>query len=447
MATITAKFSGTCKRCGGAFPAGAKINWEKGAGSTHVACPTAGAPTAARLTPVPATSASIDAAPYVVWEMIRGGGGAAHVARQIGTTRLYAAAGGVDLGCGRVQDLPQIRDGATVEAAVHGVYVVVGAGNWRYQNAEDNEDMGDMGGANSSGPLYLRRATAEEVEADTARRWEAGRPARERITREAAEKVAAEQAQAAWVAACASTVTQEARAAFVPPKGMTAGYYVEHPEAIDVCLGSVGCGMHVIEYLTPDERTERTATLTDIWQERRYDHGEWRTTGSYLRAWGYHGQIVAERYTYIYDFDQPVCVAGCADLMRVVRDRDEQRRIAQEAERAIRDRIYAGDAPLICERFIAALEVLGTVGDQTAFGEEARKPLPADWTTLRDEIVALGAAAFVEPAAGAGALATLLYSATGGRPGVAGGRHGGSPRFVYGEWKKIHAVAATQRAA
>lgn len=39
MSTITAKFPGTCIRCGQPFPAGASITWTKGVGSEHVACP------------------------------------------------------------------------------------------------------------------------------------------------------------------------------------------------------------------------------------------------------------------------------------------------------------------------------------------------------------------------------------------------------------------------
>lgn len=37
--TITAKFDGTCKKCGNRILAGALINWEKGSGASHVECP------------------------------------------------------------------------------------------------------------------------------------------------------------------------------------------------------------------------------------------------------------------------------------------------------------------------------------------------------------------------------------------------------------------------
>ena len=37
--TITAKYSGTCRKCGGHFEAGTPINWVKDQGSEHVTCP------------------------------------------------------------------------------------------------------------------------------------------------------------------------------------------------------------------------------------------------------------------------------------------------------------------------------------------------------------------------------------------------------------------------
>jgi hypothetical protein len=36
---IVAKYAGKCERCGGGFASGASIEWEKGKGSRHVACP------------------------------------------------------------------------------------------------------------------------------------------------------------------------------------------------------------------------------------------------------------------------------------------------------------------------------------------------------------------------------------------------------------------------
>ena len=38
--TMTAKFGGSCKRCGGRFPVGTKIDWNPGGrGATHMMCP------------------------------------------------------------------------------------------------------------------------------------------------------------------------------------------------------------------------------------------------------------------------------------------------------------------------------------------------------------------------------------------------------------------------
>ena len=36
--TITSKFSGKCKKCGGSFAAGEKIEWSKEEGPRHVVC-------------------------------------------------------------------------------------------------------------------------------------------------------------------------------------------------------------------------------------------------------------------------------------------------------------------------------------------------------------------------------------------------------------------------
>jgi Family of unknown function (DUF6011) len=49
--TMTAKFAGTCKRCGGRFLAGTQIEWKKGEGATHVAEP--GKPCGSYAQPVP----------------------------------------------------------------------------------------------------------------------------------------------------------------------------------------------------------------------------------------------------------------------------------------------------------------------------------------------------------------------------------------------------------
>lgn len=46
MATIIAKFPGTCASCRCAIKAGDKIEWQKGAPSRHVVCPAGGQPMA-----------------------------------------------------------------------------------------------------------------------------------------------------------------------------------------------------------------------------------------------------------------------------------------------------------------------------------------------------------------------------------------------------------------
>lgn len=39
MATITARFAGVCRKCGGPFRAGATVEWSRAAGTAHVTCP------------------------------------------------------------------------------------------------------------------------------------------------------------------------------------------------------------------------------------------------------------------------------------------------------------------------------------------------------------------------------------------------------------------------
>ncbi len=53
--TLTAKFPGTCRRCGEAFPKGATIRWSKGAGSYHLAAE-CGATSGATVTPERSTA-------------------------------------------------------------------------------------------------------------------------------------------------------------------------------------------------------------------------------------------------------------------------------------------------------------------------------------------------------------------------------------------------------
>ena len=42
--TITAKFAGTCRKCGGRIKVGEKIEWEKGTGAQHMECTSKPAP-------------------------------------------------------------------------------------------------------------------------------------------------------------------------------------------------------------------------------------------------------------------------------------------------------------------------------------------------------------------------------------------------------------------
>jgi ribosomal protein S14 len=37
--TITAKYPGRCKKCGGQISAGEQIEWEKSSGASHIKCP------------------------------------------------------------------------------------------------------------------------------------------------------------------------------------------------------------------------------------------------------------------------------------------------------------------------------------------------------------------------------------------------------------------------
>ena len=154
---MVAQFASRCTKCPTRIKAGEHILYERAAGSRHVVCPAK-----------PASAAPIDLAmaPFEVrerWEACSRAAFDQQIAAVIGETRRYE------------KNLPTVREGAE-ETPEPGVYVVVGASRWRYQNAEDNEDMGDMQGANWSGQLYLRRATAEEADRDGWKRFEAALP-------------------------------------------------------------------------------------------------------------------------------------------------------------------------------------------------------------------------------------------------------------------------------
>jgi len=59
--TITAKYPGTCTKCGGSFQAGASINWEKGRGASHAVC--SGRSTKAPTRKAPTRKSSYPASP------------------------------------------------------------------------------------------------------------------------------------------------------------------------------------------------------------------------------------------------------------------------------------------------------------------------------------------------------------------------------------------------
>jgi predicted RNA-binding Zn-ribbon protein involved in translation (DUF1610 family) len=47
--TITSKYPGTCRSCGGRIRVGERVNWQRGQGASHIACPE-DAPPAAKVT-------------------------------------------------------------------------------------------------------------------------------------------------------------------------------------------------------------------------------------------------------------------------------------------------------------------------------------------------------------------------------------------------------------
>jgi hypothetical protein len=153
---ISARYEGTCGRCGGHIAVGAQIDWVRGGKPSHAKCPKAGAssskPAPQPRAPKP-TTPSVSDAPYVrheKWEPCKRADlpdttGAVRVAGQ--TKRPWA----------------DLRKGAQGEAAREGdAFVVVGQVS-RYESAEDSEDMGDMSGAGWCVTLYLRRAEIEEA--------------------------------------------------------------------------------------------------------------------------------------------------------------------------------------------------------------------------------------------------------------------------------------------
>lgn len=125
MGTITAKFAGQCKACGGSFPAGAQIEWNKGAGSKHVKCPEKRLAAAQDV----AFTISLDFRGY----------GKPSPDSEVGRT--FRVASGEHKG--------KVVTALTQRAT--------------YQSAEDNEDMGDMRGGGWHAHLGCRLATPEET--------------------------------------------------------------------------------------------------------------------------------------------------------------------------------------------------------------------------------------------------------------------------------------------
>jgi len=150
--SMRAKFPGTCRKCGTNFSVGTLIEWSKGAGSTHVTCPSGATTSTTR--PAPATAVSIELAPFEVaekWEPSKRFIFDARREAVIGEAQNYPKRG------------PLVR-GATgaAQQAPTGLYVVVGTSAGRWESAEQNEDMGDMSGPGWHVTLYLRAANAEE---------------------------------------------------------------------------------------------------------------------------------------------------------------------------------------------------------------------------------------------------------------------------------------------
>ena len=293
--TMTARFAGTCRNCGGSFRAGTTIRWASGVGSAHQDCGAAAGTTAPRgttsPTPARASGPSVQDAPFVTYRREE------PCRRAELDQRLDAMVGKVQLYQTRP---PQLREGADPSnKSEPGGYVIVGAGPWRYQNAEDNEDMGDMSGPNWSGALYMRRATEQEVARETAARYEADRPRRELQAKQQEEAAKALAARTAFDAL---------------PEHHNLNSYPEH-------------------YLTVEERNSRFATMQSVWEAKEYRAGEWRPQGSYVKQWDYHGAPVTERHEYVYDFDQPVQVAGNGAFAEHARTVDAADRAAREAGR------------------------------------------------------------------------------------------------------------------
>lgn len=160
---ITAKFSSVCPKCQTSIESGEKIEWERGSKATHVACPEKSAaksdrPAATGSKPRTTGAPSVSDAPYVrceKWEPCK------RVALPDTTGEVRVATRSPVPGV--KAPWADVREGAKVEPAREGeAFKIVGQTAY-YENAEQNEDCGDMTGPGWQVTLYLRRATAEEA--------------------------------------------------------------------------------------------------------------------------------------------------------------------------------------------------------------------------------------------------------------------------------------------
>lgn len=176
---MSAKFAGRCRKCGGSIHVGDRIEWSKGEGASHATCPSS---TSAKPAAKPRTASALpalEAAPWAAfekWEPCK----RIHLHSAIGETRRYAS---------KAPPSPPLRKGATAEYPSHGVYVVV-AQTERWESEDDADDFGGCDGAGWLVTLYLRAATAEEVEKDMRKRLEAGLPAVFRALGELLDRIA-----------------------------------------------------------------------------------------------------------------------------------------------------------------------------------------------------------------------------------------------------------------
>lgn len=263
MATMAAKFPGVCKKCGGRFAAGTWIEWSRSAGSSHEICPTGKGSASGAASPV----VSIETAPYessdrfdpckrpVFEAMLRA---------MIGETRCYTRRG-------------PTRRGATGDerVPVPGYYVVCGYGRIHYQSASENEDMGDMMGANWQAQLFLRPATPAEIEA--AQRQELAGQIGPIFT--------------AMVGMIRRGEERRAKEAFEAAASRPGWAKVEV-----VCLAELG-----------DEVVEARKTATRLWAATGQDY-------SYVQTFAVGGDTIVESYKYVYDWDLPLMFAVPAAL-------------------------------------------------------------------------------------------------------------------------------------